>query len=259
MRLVLQIFLLSWAVACNAAVAQTFDFFGGGMAVASQASPAAGGGGGSVPPAIQQVVTNYIVVGSGNRTNTMNIPAAAADRLLIVQIGMGNGTWALPTTLTCDGTDILANRLWNTNDANWVASQAFYMIAPPTGAAVKVVWNGGVDEPDQLAFVTMLITNAHQSAPFGTAVSLSGTATTATATVSSAVGELVLAAIATDSQNTLAVAGGGSLIWRVQGLDSDTDHGGATYSGASPTVAASWTKGASEPGWALGAVSIKAP
>lgn len=215
------------------------------------APAAAAGGGGS--PAVESV-------GSTNSSNVSTlitnwVTAVGANRLLLIQISYGDDTkGALPDSVTVDGGANITNSvIYNTNDLNYTTVQMFHVLAPASGAHV-IVCDVSTSISD-FTMATIVMTNAHQSAPFGTAVAASGDGDTPSVTVSSSNLELVIGGCATDSAASLAVSGG-TEIWKYQNVSSDTDHGGARYTGAA-SVNASWTH-TSGP-FAVAAVPVKAP
>lgn len=219
---------------------------------------AAGGGGGGGSPAVEASYSTNFINANASHTNFINIGASGANRLLLVTISFGDSSKSpAPGALTVGGTSITGSSLWDTNDATYVTSQTWYQIAPATGTSIPVIYTVSTTL-DQLAIGCVVITNAHQSSPFGTVAAKATTGTAPSIAVTSAANELVYCSIASDAQTTFAV-NNGTLLWSQPFLNSDTDHGGSSLAGAAPNVTPSWTTGASEASHAIAGVSIKAP
>lgn len=214
---------------------------------------AAGGGGGGAPD-VESFNTTNSTGFSSSITNW--VTTSGANRLIVVHIGIGDASLGVgPTSISIDGgANITNNVLWNTNDGNFVTIQAYYALAPSSGAHVIKYDAGG--SFDQFVLATVCWTNAHQTLPFGSAATAKGNNASPTVAVSSAASvEKVVGQCSTDSQASLAVSGG-TEIWKIANLDADTDHAAAKYTGAT-TVNASWTQ-TSGP-WVAAGISIKAP
>lgn len=218
--------------------------------------PAAASGGGA--PAVSLSVSNSVINAITFVTNIITVPAGDANRLLLVTIGVGDDAWERPridiSGVGLDSTSITNNILWETNDAGWVATATYYYKAPPTGLLTNIYFPSS--SKSQLSIGIVLITNANQTATFGTPAAHQGTGTAPSVTVASTVGTaLVYCSVATDAQNTLTV-NNGTQIWFNKNIDSDTDFGGSRVAGGA-SVTPSWTT--TSAGFAIGAVSINAP
>ena len=180
------------------------------------------------------------------------------NRLLVVGVGIGKSGGVAGTTVTnvSYGTNILT-RLTSVEDAGAKSrAEIWYLLNPPAGPSNIVVrTSAGIN----ITAGAATFTNVNQTTPFGTAVTNSGTSTTASLGVSSAVGELVFNTVDADGDDTtsptLTVGGGQTQIWQVDSSGSTRGVGG-TKAGASGTVTNTWTLSSSE-NWASAGVSIK--
>jgi hypothetical protein len=236
--------------------------FGPGPAIVGNWNPraAAGGGGGGAPASSLGVTTNASSGGAINTfvTNVITIPSGDANRLIIVTVSVGDGTWERPqinvSGVGLASTSITNNILWETNDANWAGNSAYYYKAPPVGSFTNIYLPTA--PKDQCVIDVRLWTNCNQTATFGTAAATKGTGTAPSVTVSSVAGTAtVYCSISTDAEGSLTV-NNGTQLWKIQNVSSDTDHGGSSLAGGT-SVTPSWTTGSQ--GFAIGAVSINAP
>ncbi len=154
----------------------------------------------------------------------------------------------------------LGTRLKNSN-GNKPTVDFWYLIAPNTGNAnVTVTWSGNIAAG---VVAVNTFTGAHQTVPFGTAVTGTGNSNTMSVVVSSAVNDMVLDAISLgDNSNQLALPTGSGQTqrWNIEANVSGSstyDHtgGGSTEPGAA-SVTMSWTENSSLQ-WAQKAVPIK--
>ncbi len=131
----------------------------------------------------------------------------------------------------------------------------YYMVIPPVGTAtVQVTMTGSVN----LAASATTFTGVDQVTPFSPGAAAVGTATTASVSLMSQVGEVVLSAIAANSDaNSLTRIGTGTDLW------SDGSGGGKTQiRGAAATrpgggyVTVGWTLAAGK-SWGLVATTLR--
>lgn len=221
---------------------------------------AGGGGGGGAPAVSLSQTTNATSAGNINTfvTNVITIPSGDANRLIIVTVSIGDGTWERPqinvSGVGLASTSITNNILWETNDANWPGNSAYYYKAPPVGSFTNIYLPTA--PKDQCVINVALWTNCNQTATFGTPAANQGSGTGPSVTVASTAGTaIVYCSVATDGEGSLTV-NNGTQLWKIQSVGSDTDHGGSTVAGAA-SVTPSWTTSAQ--GFAIGAVSINAP
>lgn len=156
-----------------------------------------------------------------------------------------NGTW----TATYAGVSMTIIPSSLVYDGIWVGIQGFYLIAPATGSNNVVTTHSSLT---QVAVMCASFSGVHQTTPLGTAATNSGTGTTASVTVTSATGEMVVAGVASDNEGGITETG--TLILETAAVSSDTIYGIQRYSGAA-SVSAQWTQGSNA--WAASGVSIK--
>ena len=137
------------------------------------------------------------------------------------------------------------------DDANFLNAEIWYLVAPTTGSNNIVVTWGGTNGARAVGGIGL--SGVHQTVTIGTPAQTSGSGAAATATPASAVGDLVVATISSDSEGGITESG--TLRWEIQNVGADCSFGAQTYAGASPTVAVAWTQGIT--GWAVVAVSFK--
>lgn len=178
-----------------------------------------------------------------------------SDRMNFASVGCGSTLLQTVLAIT-NSSGQSFTKLWATNDANWTTSEGWYLINPTAGSnLVTVVFTPSA--PTQSTIGIVNLTNVHQTTPVGTPLSRASATGNPTITVVSATGELVIGSACVDNSNTLATSGG-TTVFNILHFSSDIDHGAATYAGAA-TVAADWTYSGGEPGFSIGAVSLKGP
>ena len=123
------------------------------------------------------------------------------------------------------------------------------MVAPLTGTNNIVATFA--DGTDAIGGATSW-TGVNQTTPLGTAVFASGEGTPATVTVASAIGEVVVDALATIDTETRTVEAGQTERWNLG--ESDLGGGGSSEPGGA-SVTMSWT--VESEFWAIGAVPLK--
>lgn len=190
--------------------------------------------------------------GSSNTITLSTLVVDGSDRFLIVTAGAGVGGAAVDRTVTSVTHHALActNR-WAGDDANFVRSEGWTRLAPDAGTwDVVVTWPATAG--DQYMAGATLVNGAHQTVPLGTAASGGATNTANTIDVTSAVDELVIAGTMTDDQT--GITAGGTQLWKVENLGSDSS-GGAHWKPGAATVTMAWTQDIV--GWASGGVPIK--
>ena len=178
---------------------------------------------------------------------------SGSDVLLLVAVGSGeNRNQAAPTSVVFGAdtlTQVPSSYIYNTAfmNASW-----WYKIAPTVQTAtITATWAGNQFQKGCVAFQ---VTGVHQTTPLGTAATNSNTTGTAVSvTVTSAVGETVVAFAATDSETGITEAG--TLIKEENNVATDTCYNAQYYTGAA-SVNAQWTNAVSN-GWSASGVSIK--
>ncbi len=140
----------------------------------------------------------------------------------------------------------------STSNGNHTISQ-YGLIAPSTGANTVLVSATG--PMTDLGAGAVSYTDAHQTTPFGTAVTATGTSTTPTVNVSSAADEIVVDALNILHNGTLTVGAGQTQRWQAIGGSGFIKYAGSTETG-SATTTMSWANSTSQ-AWAISAVPVK--
>ena len=125
-----------------------------------------------------------------------SIAATGSDRCAIIVAGWFSGTYSTPT-VTVGGSGTGVTQIGTTIEDNpdtRLKMAIWRLVAPPTSASNYVAtWGGGVDMP---VIGVATYTGVDQTTPInGTLVKASGSSTAPSATISSATGELVIAAL----------------------------------------------------------------
>lgn len=191
---------------------------------------------------------------TGVRTLTWSHACDAADLLMVgVQIISPAATTAV-TSITYNGV-ALSQVPGGFKTSGYCHTELWYLIAPSLGThdvIVTVNYEGTVFIGGATGW-----TGADQSAPFGTAVTASGTTTPVTVAAVSAAGEYVLdsAAAYKDSAITATVGAGQTSEWNVTPAAGHVGVG--SYEDGAASVTMSWTLSVAATGWATVAVPIK--
>jgi hypothetical protein len=223
---------------------------GGGSATNSNVK-IRGGSSGGASITVGSTASNSYTNGSDPITFSYTV-AAGSDRLLFVVVGHGGNPIAncSITSVTYNGDSL--TEAWDVDDANWTRNEGWYMVAPDVGTANIVVDIDNSFNCFQQAIGATTFTGVNQVTPIDTPNTNSSSANnTPSVTISSAVGDVVIAGVSTDSEG--GITEGGSLLWEIEALVTDTSFGAQYYSGAS-SVNATWT--AVQNGWAAGGVSL---
>ncbi len=177
---------------------------------------------------------------------------AGPDRVLVVGVSNHSNTQVSGVTY---GGRSLALIVTRPGGANNTRASLWILVGPPPGTADVVVTLAG---PEDVAGGAVSFTGVEQGTPVGGSASARGTGTTASVTVASAPGELVVDAVAARG-NALAIAAGGGQAqqWNLGTGAGATDiiGGGSTIAGAA-SVTTSWTLSVSR-SWAVCAASLR--
>lgn len=172
---------------------------GGSGVVTIQTATAAS----SSPPAVGSINQTSTTSGT-SLTLTGYTVALTSDRLLIVAVSTQNGTAV--TGVTYGGTPLIAldSQL---GASSTTLTALYYLIAPTVGSANLVATTAATT---QIILQAYVVSNANQTAPFGTVSKTSGSATSASLTPASVVGDTVIDFISSNASAT--VSGGQTLI-----------------------------------------------
>lgn len=159
------------------------------------------------------------------------------------------------SAVTYGGQAMTAIPSYDRADGVFSRVQAFYLKEAGIAAASSNVFSMTTVTADAISLFTagaVALSDVDQTTPFGTAAVNSGNSGTASVSVASATGELVVGSIATDAETGITETG--TLLFEDQNVGSDISAGAQYYSGAA-TVTVQWSL-ASNP-WAVGGVSVK--
>jgi uncharacterized repeat protein (TIGR01451 family) len=133
--------------------------------------------------------------------------------------------------------------------------EMWYLLAPPQGTALLTVNLSG--NTDVIGGAVSYF-GVDQLAPMGTFSSTGGTGSSATVTITSAIGELVVGAIAAPGTAQSLTPGSGQISnWNVgTGTSGANERGAGSSQDGASSVMMSWGLGASAD-WAIGAVSLR--
>lgn len=189
-------------------------------------------------------------------------PGSGSDRLLIVTVAVGGtdtgGTTATVSGVTFGGTAMtLVGSRSNPTSGTAEARSYMYRLVNPGSAAANVV----VTATGACTMVAGATTfnGVNQTTPLGTYVSAGGTGTSASVTVTSATGELVIGHVGWDSSPTISLPSGSgqtSLHSARIANPGNTLGGAASTEAGAASVVHSYTSNDIQE-WAIGAVSIK--
>lgn len=176
---------------------------------------------------------------------------SGADRLLRVTTSHYDSSDSV-TDITYNGVALTAVPGGaTTNGQYWIT--AYYLIAPDVGTYnIVVTVSGNVFD---FGAGAISYNDVHQTVPFGTAVTATGTDTTPTVTVSSAADELVDDGLVIIHGGTLSVGAGQTQRWNAIATFGFIKYAGSTEVGAASTTM-SWSNSNSQT-WAIVAVPIK--
>ena len=138
-----------------------------------------------------------------------------------------------------------------TNGGHTVA--IYGLVAPATGTNTVVVSANGT--MTDLGAGAVSFTGAHQTTPFGTANTATGSSTTPSVNVSSAADEIVMDTVNIIHNGTLTVDGSQTQRWNAISGSGFIKYGGSTETG-SATTTMSWGNSTSQ-AWAIAAVPVK--
>ncbi len=177
---------------------------------------------------------------------------AGADRLMLVGVSMNLAVGSeVVDSVTYNGDSLTLVGIEASNDAR---IEVWSLVAPDVGTFnVDVVFNS---PSDGNTAAVMTFTGVDQSTPLGTFASDSGNGTSGSATVTSAVGELVYAVISVDENTDYDLIPDGSQDEEWDLFAPEVNGGGSTLAGAA-SVNMGWSWPATPDRYAIGAVAIK--
>jgi hypothetical protein len=203
-----------------------------------------------MPAPVVDVASSFSGGSTASLTWSHTCTGTGTDGILIVAAGFGETP---PNTMSATYNAVAMTAVPSSykDDGVFDGVQLFYMLVPPTGAHNVVVSYS--PNPTGCAAGAVSYTGVNQSTPFGTAATASGSSAIASVSVTSAVGELVIGALASDSNNTITINGGTSR-WEVESVGGDTSYSQGDFTGAS-SVTVRWDQ--LNTNWAITGVSLK--
>ena len=211
-------------------------------------------------PANAQVAFDNVTANAGPNVNTVNLTfshtvGSGSNRILILCISLRDGN------VVVNNATYAATALTNLGVVNAGGNQnrteIWFLKAPPTGTASVVV---NLSQSKRIIATAISFTGVNQTTPlaFASAASTGGGSTSASVTVTSAPGQLVLDTVSANGDaDTLTLGAGQTERWNTAsgiGTAGNARGGGSTEPGAA-SVTMSWTLGVSKP-WSIGAVSL---
>lgn len=190
---------------------------------------------------------------------TFNYSAAAgSNRVLVCGIGTGHNPNPTVTALSWAGQSFTS--IASVYDGGWPGARMYYMkeatIAAGSGTTFSVTTNAAGDHKQTGGFVQMF-QDVDQTTSIGTPATNSGTSgTTASVSVTSAAGELVVAFLCSDDETGTSsnIGSGGTSIFSINQIESDLWVTAGYWSGAA-SVTAQWSQ--TDNRWAIVGVSLK--
>ena len=191
----------------------------------------------------------------GGTSMTISHTTSGTDRLMLVGVSFGLGSGETVSEVRYDG-DLLNFEGARNGPGNDSRIEIWSRLAPDTGTHNVVVTLSAGSHDGATAGV-MTFTEVDQATPLGTFASNAGDSTSASTTVSSAVGELVFGVLAVDdtiNRDLVPGAGQSPELWDI--FANSANGGGTTEEGAA-SVVTSWSWSPVADDWAVGGISIK--
>lgn len=177
---------------------------------------------------------------------------SGSETVLVIGFSGYDTTPDVVTGVTYNG--VAMTLIPSSSGTNGGHTVAFYgLIAPTTGTNTVVVSASGT--MTDLGAGAVSFTGAHQTTPFGTANTATGSSTAPSVNVSSAADEIVVDTLSIIHNGTLTVDGSQTQRWNAIGGFGFIKYGGSTETGAASTPM-SWSNSTSQD-WAISAVPVK--
>lgn len=176
---------------------------------------------------------------------------SGTNRLLVVGPS-GYDTSDTVTGVTYNSVAMTVVPSSSTSTGNHTVSQ-YGLIAPATGTNTVLVSVTG--QMTDIGAGAVSFTDAHQTTPFGTAATATGSSTTPSVNVSSAADQIVMDTLNIIHNGTLTVDGSQTQRWQGIGGFGFIKYAGSTEAGAGTTTM-SWSNSTSQV-WAIAAVPVK--
>ena len=132
-------------------------------------------------------------------------------------------------------------------------AQAYYLLTPSAGTNTISASAGGVLFDFGMGAISFV--GAHQTTPFGTVATATGTSTTPSVTVSSASGEIIFDVLTITHSGTLSIGAGQTSRWNAIGGAGFLKYASSTEGGGA-SVTMSWSNSSSQD-WAMVGIPVK--
>jgi hypothetical protein len=141
------------------------------------------------------------------------------------------------------------------DDGSFYHTDIWYLLNPTaaTGNIVVTVSDTGPGTCDYLAAGATNFQGVHQTTPFGTPATATGTSTTISVSVTGVnAGEYTLGVCNSDANSGIAPTG--TQLWEIEGIGADASAAGQYYT-SSGSVSVQWSQGTEA--WAVSGVALK--
>jgi len=205
--------------------------------------------------AVANVTTNTLN-GTGNLT-IAHTTSAGDKRLMIVGISCedDNENGGIQVTNVTYQNRTLSQLI--RRQQNEAYSEIWYLLDPPTGAGNVTITRIRTEAADSIAAGVITFTGVDQTTPFGTPGGANGNSSSASLTITSAVGEVAVDVFAMDDGRTATPGAGQSTFWNIR-TESGNDGVRAVATSKPGTNLVTFSYSASAVDWwALCAVSIR--
>ncbi len=193
----------------------------------------------------------------GTNVTNLTTPAwtcAGSDRFLLAAMTWGASAAQAYSEMRWGGAGgTLLTQVGTSLSDGWNHTAVARLIAPATGS--NTLYGAVNSQVDQMAIGGATWTGVHQTTPLGSPVTNTGVSGTATVDISSASGEVVVDAVATDANVSITKDASQTIIWEQEAIANDTSDG-QSYEAGAATVTMSWALSEST-GWVIMAVAIK--
>lgn len=189
--------------------------------------------------------------GNGAGPFSWSHTCSGSDRVLFVGISHYDSNDTV-SGVTYNSVAMTAVPSGATNNGQFYVS-LWYLIAPATGSnTVSVSMTGSVFD---IGMAAISFTGSHQTTPYGTAVTATGSSTTPSVVASSASDEIVLDTLTIVHSGTLSVGADQTSRWNTNTANAFIKMAGSTEPGVASTTM-SWSNSTSQD-WAIVAVPVK--
>ena len=184
---------------------------------------------------------------------TWSHTVSGTNRLLVVGVQFYKNVNSFISGITYNSVALTPVTGAAINTSNYYVD-LWYLIAPSTGSNNIVVSYGG-GAPFETGCGAVSFTDAHQTVPYGAAVTATGNSSSPSVTVSSGTGEFVMDTMSIIHNGTLSVGAGQTARWNDIGASGFTKYAGSTEPGDA-SIVMNWSNTTAQE-WAITAVNIR--